>query len=55
MLKGVTPTVIAPIGDVSFAYKPAPKRLNIQQFLDDKTLQIPLENGSFNAPNEQGT
>jgi hypothetical protein len=57
MLKGVTPTVITPEGDiaVSFAYKPAPKRLNIQQFLDDKTLQIPLENGSFNAPNEQGT
>lgn len=57
MLKGVSPTVITPEGDiaVSFAYKPAPERLNIRQLVDDKPLHIPLENGSFNAPNEHGT
>ena len=56
MLKGVTPTAITPEGDikVSFAYKPAPNSLDIQQFVDEKTIQIPLKNGSFNAPKEQG-
>lgn len=29
--------------------------MNIQEFIDDETLQIPLENGSFKAPKEQGT
>ncbi len=29
--------------------------MNIQQFIDDETLQIPLKNGSFNAPKERGT
>jgi len=56
MLKGVTPTVITPEEaiNVSFAYKPAPNGLDIQQFVDEKTIQIPLKNGSFNAPKEQG-
>ncbi|MFE4709452.1 MULTISPECIES: hypothetical protein [Bacillales] len=57
MLKEVTPTAITPEGDikVSFAYKPAPNELYIQQFIDDKTIQIPLNKGAFNAPKEQGT
>ncbi|MFC3749803.1 hypothetical protein [Paenibacillus sp. GCM10012306] len=57
MLKGVTPTAITSEGDikVSFAYKPAPNELDVQQFIDDKTIQIPLNKGSFNAPKEQGT
>jgi len=57
LLKGVTPTVISPEGEiaVSFAYEPAPNQLKIQQFIDDGTLQIPLKNGSFNAPKERGT
>jgi hypothetical protein len=56
MLKGVTPTTLTPEADikVSFAYKPAPNGLNIQQSSDDKTIQIPLKNGSFNAPKEKG-
>ncbi|NUU62788.1 hypothetical protein [Paenibacillus agri] len=57
MLKGITPTAITLEGDikVSFAYKPAPNELYIQQFIDDTTIQIPLNKGSFNAPKEQGT
>lgn len=56
MLKGVTPTAVTPEAEitVSFTYKSAPNGLNIQQFSDDKTIQIPLKNGSFNAPKEKG-
>lgn len=56
MVQGVTPTVIASGGkiDVAFTYKPAPDEVNVQQFVDDKEVQIPLKNGSFNAPKEQG-
>ncbi|WP_155991448.1 hypothetical protein [Paenibacillus sp. FSL R7-277] len=56
MVQGVTPTVIAPEGgiNVAFTYKPAPGGLTVQQFVDDKEVQIPLKNGSFNAPKEQG-
>ncbi|MFD2876589.1 hypothetical protein ACFTAO_12480 [Paenibacillus rhizoplanae] len=52
MVQGVTPTVIAPEGriDVAYTYKPAPGGLTVQQFVDDKEVQIPLKNGSFNAP-----
>lgn len=56
MVQGVTPTVIEPEGGihVAFTYKPAPGGLTVQQFADDKEVQIPLQNGSFNAPKEQG-
>ncbi|MFC3749800.1 hypothetical protein [Paenibacillus sp. GCM10012306] len=57
MLRGVAPTAITPDRDikVSFAYKPAPNGLYIEQFIDNTTIQIPLNNDSFNAPKEQGT
>ncbi|SEB92424.1 hypothetical protein [Paenibacillus sp. GP183] len=56
MLKGIPPTVVTPEADikVSFAYKPAPNELKEQQFVDDKTIQIPLNDGFFNAPKEKG-
>ncbi|WP_409345208.1 hypothetical protein [Paenibacillus sp. MBLB4367] len=56
MLEGVTPSAVTSEADikVSFAYKPVPNELYIQQFGDDTTIQIPLKNGSFNAPKEKG-
>lgn len=56
MFKGITPTAVISEADilVSFAYKPEPNELSIQQFGDDKTIQIPLKNGSFSAPKEKG-
>jgi hypothetical protein len=56
MLKGITPAAVTSEADikVSFAYKPEPNELSIQQFDDDKTTQIPLKKDSFSAPKEKG-
>ncbi|NBD26476.1 hypothetical protein [Paenibacillus glycinis] len=56
MLRGVTPTTISPKEDIeiSFEYKTAPSSLIIQQYVDGKPTQIPLQGGSFKAPKEKG-
>jgi len=57
MLEWIIPTVVTPEGDIKvlFNNKPEPNRLNILQFVDDKTtMQIQMKNGSFNAPKEKG-
>jgi hypothetical protein len=56
MLKGKTPTVVTPEANIkiSFDYKPGPTQLNVQQFQDDKIVEVPLKDGYFNAPKEKG-
>lgn len=56
MLEGKTPTVVAPESNikVSFAYKPAPTHLVVEQFQDEKNIEIPLKDGYFQAPKEKG-
>jgi hypothetical protein len=56
MLKGKTPTIVTAESNIkiSFDYKPAPSQLNVQQFKNDKTVEVPLKDGYFNAPIEKG-
>jgi hypothetical protein len=56
MLKGKTPTVVTSEAKIkiSFDYKPEPTQLNVQHFQNDKTIEVPLKDGYFNAPKEKG-
>ncbi|MFB7815650.1 hypothetical protein ACFC0X_15885 [Paenibacillus chitinolyticus] len=56
MLKGKNPTVVVPESNikVSFDYKPAPTQIAVQQFQDEKIVDVPLTDGYFKAPKEKG-
>lgn len=56
MLKGKTPTVVTPEANIkiSFDYKPAPTQLNVHEFKDDKTVEVPMKEGYFISPKEKG-
>ncbi|MZQ80622.1 hypothetical protein GQF01_00435 [Paenibacillus sp. 5J-6] len=56
MLKEIIPTPVNPEEDikVSFANIPAPSGLDIHQFVDKKSMKIPMKYGSFSAPKEKG-
>ncbi|WP_433943044.1 hypothetical protein [Paenibacillus sp. SN-8-1] len=42
LAQGKTPTVVAPgaLIQISFDYKPSPNELNLQQFVDDNSVQV---------------
>jgi hypothetical protein len=56
MLRGKKPTVVAHEASIkiSFDYKPGPTELNVQQFLDNNSIQVPLKDGYIIAPKENG-
>lgn len=56
MLKGKTPTVVTPEAKmkISFDYKPGPTEINVQQFQDNKTSEVPIKDGYIIAPKENG-
>lgn len=56
MVEGKTPTIVTPEAkiSISFEYKPAPTMVSVQEFQDDKSVEIPLIDGFFNAPKEKG-
>ncbi|GGG58865.1 hypothetical protein [Paenibacillus radicis (ex Gao et al. 2016)] len=56
-MRGKEPTVVAAGSDikVSYNYKPARAHIAIEQFQeDDKSVEIVLQDGVFQAPKEKG-
>lgn len=56
MVEGKTPTVVSPESNikVSYDYEPAPTQIIVQQFLDEQTIDVSLQDGYFQSPQEKG-
>lgn len=56
MVKGKTPSIVSSGADIKvyFDYKPRPSKINIQQFQNDRTIEVPFKDGLIKAPIEKG-
>ncbi|EFM11956.1 hypothetical protein PaecuDRAFT_1564 [Paenibacillus curdlanolyticus YK9] len=56
MVEGKTPFAVKPESEIhiSFEYDPAPSQVSVYQYKDDKTADVPLNEGRFRVPADKG-